>query len=91
MQIYTNAGSHPRFLKGGDLMNITIWDLMCTIQDARPIFIVSVNSHFVDVYTFGEMALNDTMQNLIIRKMRIRSVNGKPTYILDCETGVNND
>lgn len=64
---------------------ITIWDLLITVNDARPIFVISINSVFKDIYTYNELALNDTINRLSISKLRIRSVNGKPTYIIDCE------
>ena len=63
----------------------TIWDFIVAVNNARPIFIISINGVFKDVYTFNELALNDTINRLHISKLRIKSVNGKPTYIIDCE------
>lgn len=63
----------------------TIWDFIVTVNDARPIFVISVNGKFENIYTYNELALNDTINRLRMSKLRIRSINGKPTYIIDCE------
>lgn len=63
----------------------TIWDFIVTVNDARPIFVISINGRFENIYTYNELALNDTVNRLRISKLRIRSINGKPTYIIDCE------
>ncbi len=63
----------------------TIWDFIVTVIDARPIFVISINGKFENIYTYNELALNDTINRLHMSKLRIRSINGKPTYIIDCE------
>lgn len=63
----------------------TIWDFIVTVIDARPIFVISINGKFENIYTYNELALNDTINRLRMSKLRIRSINGKPTYIIDCE------
>lgn len=63
----------------------TIWDFIVTVVDARPIFVISINGKFENIYTYNEIALNDKINRLRISKLRIRSINGKPTYIIDCE------
>lgn len=63
----------------------TIWDLIVTVIDARPIFVISINGKFENIYTYNELALNDKINRLRMSKLRIRSINGKPTYIIDCE------
>lgn len=63
----------------------TIWDFIVTVIDARPIFVISINGKFENIYTYNELALNDKINRLRMSKLRIRSINGKPIYIIDCE------
>ena len=67
----------------GVLNEVKLLDFVSTVTDARPIFVISVNSKFNDIYTLPELALCDTLLSKSIFRLRIRSVNGKPTYILD--------
>lgn len=63
--------------------NVKVFELVTVIRDAYPLFVVSIDDVFKDILTFSEMALNDDYLNCTISKMRVKSLQGKPTYILN--------
>ena len=64
-------------------MNYKLVDLISVVKDARPIFVISINCKFFDIFTLCEVAIADDLLLREIISLRIKSVAGKPTYIIN--------
>lgn len=67
-----------------------LWDLLPIIKDTQPMFVIFKGDTLIDVLTFEQLATNNILNQLYVRKMRTQYGDGRTTYLFDCE-GLNDE
>lgn len=62
-----------------------LWDLLPIIKDYKPTFVIFKGDTLIDVLSFEELATNDNINQLSVRKMKTQYGDGKTTFLFDCE------
>lgn len=62
-----------------------LWDLLPIIKDYQPTFVIFKGDTLIDVLSFEELATNDNINQLSVRKMKTQYGDGKTTFLFDCE------
>lgn len=62
-----------------------IWDVIAIIKDINPLFKVSINGVYDNIYSYEEIATNNILNQYEITKLKTQLTDNKTMYIIDCE------
>lgn len=62
-----------------------IWDLLTVIKDSNPRFMIFKNRIFINEFSFEDLATNNAVNQLFIKKIHTQYADGRTIYVIDCE------
>lgn len=64
---------------------MTIWDLLTVIKDSNPRFMIFKNRTFINEFSFEDLATNNAVNQLYVKKIHTQYADGRTIYVIDCE------